>query len=390
MKLKVWKIMVLIITALFVLSAANFVNAASTLNPTSTISSVKGALAYDSGKGQILALDSSGTISVISESTNQVTSTIETGVAFGVAREIAYDSGKGEIFVSSGTPNGEGETPSVTVISGNTHTVLTTITSRSWWTPWGMAYDSKMGEIFLCDAGNNGNVQGAVYVISDDSNTVVASIPVGSYPKQAVYDSGMNEIFVANAGGTISVISDLTNKVVATINVGGYPYGIAYDAAKGEIFVFNSHDGTVSVISDSTNTVIATITGIAPTSMYPNTIAFDANKGELYVSDSVISDTTNTIIAHFPSALGNMVYASGSKEVIGASSTGLSVFSASSTPTSTGTSSTPSLTNTPAPSASVPEFSNTILFISTAMIVIAICAIAVTKRKSTLLSPTLI
>jgi hypothetical protein len=49
MKLKVWKIMVLLITVAFVLSTANFVNAASTLTPTSTISSVSGTLAYDSG-----------------------------------------------------------------------------------------------------------------------------------------------------------------------------------------------------------------------------------------------------------------------------------------------------------------------------------------------------
>jgi YVTN family beta-propeller protein len=378
MKLKVWKILVLLITVVFVLSTANFVNAAPTLTPTSTISSVSGTLAYDSGKGEIFALDASGTVSVISESTNKVSTTITKGLAYGPAHEIAYDSGKGEIFVSSGTPNGEGETPTVTVISDSTNTVLTSITSHSWWTPWGMTYDSKMGEIFLCDAGNNGNVFGTVYVISDTSNTVLTSIQVGKYPKEAVYDSGMNEIFVVNTGGTVSVISDSTNTVIATINVGTYPYGIAYDPNKGEVFVYNEYDGTVSVISDSSNTVVETVTGVAPSTVYPVTMAFDSSKGELFVSDSVISDTTNTIVAHLPAGLGNMVYASGKGEVIGSSSTGLSVFSDSSSPSPTGTT---------APSPTVPEFSNTMLItISTAMIVVTICAIAITRRKSAALS----
>jgi YVTN family beta-propeller protein len=254
---------------------------------------------------------------------------ITTGVAYGAAHEIAYDSVKGEIFTSSGTPNGEGETPTVTVIS-------------------------------------------------DSTNTVVTTIQVGNYPREAVYDSGMNEIFVANTGGTVSVISDSTNSVVATITVGGYPYGLADDSAKGEVFVFNENDGTVSVISDSTNAVVATVTGVAPSTINPISIAYDPSKGEIFVSDSVISDTSNTIVAHLPAGLGNTVYASGKGEIIGTSSTGLSVFSDSSSPTST---------STAAPSPTVPEFSNTMLFtISTAMIVVTICAIAIARRKSPSLS----
>jgi YVTN family beta-propeller protein len=378
MKLKIWKIMFILITLAFVLSTATFVNAASTLTPTSTIPSVSGTLAYDSGQGEIFALASSSTVSVISESTNKVATTIDTGVAFGAAHEIAYDSGKGEIFVSSGTPTGEGETPTATVISDSTNTVLTTITSGSWWTPWGMAYDSSKGEIFLTDAGNNGNVFGAVYVISDSSNTVVKSIQVGRYPREAVYDSGMNEIFVANAGGTVSVISDTNNSVVATITVGGYPYGLAYDSAKGEVYVYNENDGTVSVISDSTNAVVETITGVAPSTVNLVSIAYDSSKGEIFVSDSIISDTSHTIVGHLPAGLGNMVYASGIGEVIGSSPTGLSVFSDSSSPT---------LTSTAAPSPTVPEFGSTmIVTISSAIVVVTICAIGMARRKSSPIS----
>ncbi len=106
--------------------------------------------------------------------------------------------------------------------------------------PWGIAYDSAKGEIFVANSGN-GAVHGTVSVISDSNNTVIETINVAN----------------GAASYTDSVISDITTTVVATINVGTFPWGVAYDSAKGEIFVTNASPGTVSVISDSTNTVIA-------------------------------------------------------------------------------------------------------------------------------------
>ena len=55
------------------------------------------------------------------------------------------------------------------------------------------------------------------------------------------------------------MISDNTNKIVATIPVGKNPCGLAYDDSKGEIFVTGFIDSTVSVISDSSNSVVATV-----------------------------------------------------------------------------------------------------------------------------------
>ena len=98
---------------------------------------------------------------------------------------------------------------------------------------------------------NYGSGQNSVSVISDATNTVVATIPVGTTPYGVAYDSGTNQIFVSNhASNSVSVISDSTNAVVATVPVGTTPAGIAYDSVKGEIFVTNLGDGTVSVISD--------------------------------------------------------------------------------------------------------------------------------------------
>ena len=88
--------------------------------------------------------------------------------------------------------------------------------------------------------------------------------------------------------GTISVISDSSNSVVATITGIAVqtvtPTSIAYDPAKGEIFASNA------TISDSTNTVIA---GIPPYSypgnggylaQYFGDVAYDSGKGEMFAS----------------------------------------------------------------------------------------------------------
>src|SRR5208283_5260230 len=74
---------------------------------------------------------------------------------------------------------------------------------------------------------------------------------VGGYPRNLAYDSGTGQILVTNGfDNTISVISDSSNSVVATVSVGTSPGDVVYDSSMGEIFVANG-DGTISVISDS-------------------------------------------------------------------------------------------------------------------------------------------
>jgi YVTN family beta-propeller protein len=106
-----------------------------------------------------------------------------------------------------------------------------------------VAYDSGKEEIYVTN-------YGAVSVISDNSHSVIATIPVGWSPSGVAYDSGRGEIYVTNFyDNTTSVISDSSHSVVATVSVGGHPLGLAYDSGKGEIYVANGNDNTVSVIS---------------------------------------------------------------------------------------------------------------------------------------------
>ncbi len=304
------------------------------------------AIAYDAGKGEVFVSDFSGpTISVIDCATNSIVTTIDVpGLNNPGFKEspspsgIAYDSLKGEIFVANEYGN------CLTVISDSSNTVTATIDLGNdsvnkgiGLDPISVAYDSVKGEVFVVDigatttVGSNSASAGMVSVISDATNSVVATVAVGSDPNGIAYDAAKGELFVTNAGrnpsdisaanfntGVVSVISDATNTVVATVPVGPFPQGIAYDSIKGELFVTNGGKtatssspataGSVSVISDKTNTVIAT-------AKLPNAgeAAYDSGKNELFVvtgstnSVSIISDTTNSVTG--TKAAGSSPYA---------------------------------------------------------------------------------
>src|SRR2546426_1830608 len=148
---------------------------------------------------------------------------------------VAYDSGKGELFVTNSN--------SVSVISDATNAVVASVPVGS----GGVAYDSGKGELFVTNRGSN-----SVSVISDATNAVVASIPAGASPEAVAYDSGRGELFVTNEfADTVTVISDATNAVVATVPVGSSPFAVAYDSGKGEEIVGARGWERVKVLADA-------------------------------------------------------------------------------------------------------------------------------------------
>ena len=75
---------------------------------------------------------------------------------------------------------------------------------------------------------------------SNASKAVAATIIEGCAPYGVAYDSGKGEVFVANGGSNyVSLISDSSNTIVTTIKVGYDSGGVAYDSGKGEVFVAN-------------------------------------------------------------------------------------------------------------------------------------------------------
>ncbi len=123
---------------------------------------------------------------------------------------------------------------------------------------------------------------GRVSVISGRTNTVVATVRVGSAPNGVAANPKTNTIYVTNAASkTVSVISGRTNAVVATVRV-GYPaaFGVAANPRTNTIYVANGGDETLA-ISGRTNTVVARVR----VGSEPLGVAADPKTDTIYVTN---------------------------------------------------------------------------------------------------------
>jgi YVTN family beta-propeller protein len=177
-----------------------------------------------------------------------------TNITAGVAPlYLVYDSGKSEIFVSD-----EGSTGNtISVISDSSNQVVATVNGGP--APEGLAYDPAKGEIFIA----NYNA-GSFSIISDSTNALVMTKQLGTYagdPTDVTYDSGKGVAFLTCGDGVVYVISDSNNTAfayaplvqfpVSQDSFGPLPDGITYDSTKGELYVADSGSNAVSNISDA-------------------------------------------------------------------------------------------------------------------------------------------
>ena len=179
------------------------------------------------------------------------------------------------------------------MVSGASNTVVATVAVGS--QPSGAAYDSANGDIYVIN-----ELSGNVSVVSGASNTVVATVAVGTEPEGAAYDNANGDIYVSNLiSNNVSVVSGASNTVVATVAVGSQPWGAAYDSANGDIYVSNAASNNVSVVSGASNTVVATVA----VGVEPRGAVYDSVNRDIYVTNdgsnnvSVVSGTGNTVVA---------------------------------------------------------------------------------------------
>ena len=268
-----------------------------------------GWIVYDSVKDEIFTVDTSSEVYVISDGNNQVVANFTVGAPqLGIGfNNVCFDSGRGEIFVANPNMNvsvsGNNVLPNflsnatVSVISDVSNSLVANVTLPGY-NADALAYDPYKGEVFV---GHVSNSSGEVAVVSDSSSAVVDNIALGFGPAGMVYDSDNNDVYAADANGTLVAISDQTNSVVSTMTLKlATPWILTYDSGKGEIFDidFNSNafNRSVSAISTHDYSVTANITP----GYLPSDITYDSSKGEVFVSNalpgvlSVIPDEPGT------------------------------------------------------------------------------------------------
>jgi len=99
-----------------------------------------------------------------------------------------------------------------------------------------------------------------VSVIDTDTNTVIATIPVGDGPMGVALTPDGTRAYVTNSNNdTVSVIDTADKTVITTIPVGDGPRGVAFTSDGQRVYVTNELADSVSAISVTSNTVFDTI-----------------------------------------------------------------------------------------------------------------------------------
>lgn len=143
----------------------------------------------------------------------------------------------------------------------------------------------------------------SVSAINTNTNSVIATIPVGSTPVDPI-EVG-TDLYVTNSGaGTVSVIDSLTNTVsdTITIGVGAQPWGGIL--AGTDLYIMNNTSNTVTIIDTVTKTVTGSITvgaGIKTSQLVGTKLYVSRLTG---ANVTVIDTLTKTIITTIPVGAG--------------------------------------------------------------------------------------
>ena len=104
----------------------------------------------------------------------------------------------------------------------------------------------------------------SVSVVDADTDSVLATIPVGDSPERLAVAPDGSRVYVANTGSnSVSVIDTTTNMVLATVAVANGPSAVAVTPGGGEIYILAT-GGVLQVLEDAligsaTNPVVATV-----------------------------------------------------------------------------------------------------------------------------------
>src|ERR1019366_9059992 len=186
----------------------------------------------------------------------------------------------------------------VSVIDGASNTVIATVTTGS--RPYSVAVNSVTNQIYVPNnCGNDVSCRtksGTLTVIDGASNTVTATVAVGSGPVQAVVNSITNKIYVPNpcgndptcttpySGGTVTIIDGATNNPTS-VNVGIYPYALDVNSATNKIYVANQcgddpRCGSATMTAIDGATLATTDIGVGH---YPYGLALNSATNLIYV-----------------------------------------------------------------------------------------------------------
>ena len=90
----------------------------------------------------------------------------------------------------------------------------------------------------------------SVSIVDLSKKTVAATVRVGSFPKNLIFNTATKKIYVSHIGSDdIYVIDPQSASVIKKIAIGGDPVSLAYDKTTGDVFTASNSSGVISIIS---------------------------------------------------------------------------------------------------------------------------------------------
>jgi YVTN family beta-propeller protein len=228
------------------LNVDNYANPAETLinvgiNPQNLAVTPDGSQVWVADTGPQTGEPSLGGISVISASSDTVTSTFSLPSD---PREIAFSPSGATAYVTTGD--------GLLVISTATHRVTAVIPGLG--NPEDVTVSPDGKTVYVTNT-----TQGLVDVISAATNRVTGTIKVGQLPWQLVVSSDGSTIYVADGdSNAISVISTKSDTVTDTISDAGDPVSVALTPDGSELWVGGLTSGVITVFDTANDSVVGT------------------------------------------------------------------------------------------------------------------------------------
>lgn len=151
---------------------------------------------------------------------------------------------------------------------------------------------------------------GTTTVIDCNTNTPVATIPIGNTPEAVAVNTILRKVYITNKlSNSISVINNCSYSVETTVNgVGNGPVGIAVSPDGQRIYVSEYNSNLVRVYNANTYALLTTIiVGSNPTVTAPLGMIVSPDNSRLYVTIfdeakiAVINTATNTVLTYYTS-----------------------------------------------------------------------------------------
>jgi YVTN family beta-propeller protein len=207
----------------------------------------------------------SNSMTIIDGATNRV-STLKVGVQ---ADAIAVNSATNQLYLTSYEAN------NLTIIDGATDRTTTVATDTHL---WGIAANSVANRVYWADAGSSH------VTVLDGRTNATTTVDSGEIPCALAVDSSSGRVYAANyASNTVTVIDGASNSIVATVRVGTRPQALEVDSNIHRVYVANTHDNTVTVIDGITNSVVATLKA----GNEPYAIAVDSRTNLAFVANMI-------------------------------------------------------------------------------------------------------